>query len=263
MAECILMQVGGGIQSDDLDATASNVLSGKKYMGSDTDSDIGTGTMANNGAVSKTFTPTASAQSYTVPLGYHNGSGKVTVNATPTQTKTINANLQAQTVKPDSGKFLSAVNVGAISGNNFVATNIKKGVTLDITSGGNTIYSMTGTYAPSNKAVMVGIVSQDNADSASIQYICTNVGVFYCVIDYNTDIKINGVNVITGNVNNSEGVNTGTNYHVQNMGRQSSGEGRSPFRFQPIKRGDVITITKKQLPDGFPTVSVMGVVVYD
>lgn len=40
-----------------------------------------TGTMTNNGAVSKTFTPGASSQSYAIPAGYHNGSGKVTCNA--------------------------------------------------------------------------------------------------------------------------------------------------------------------------------------
>ena len=37
--------------------------------------------MTNNGAVSKTLTPSsASTVSYTIPAGYHNGSGKVTVS---------------------------------------------------------------------------------------------------------------------------------------------------------------------------------------
>ena len=35
--------------------------------------------MTNNGAVSKTITPSASSQTYTIPAGYHNGSGKITV----------------------------------------------------------------------------------------------------------------------------------------------------------------------------------------
>ena len=34
--------------------------------------------MANNGAVSKTLN---AGQSYTIPAGYHNGSGKVTANS--------------------------------------------------------------------------------------------------------------------------------------------------------------------------------------
>ena len=40
--------------------------------------------IVNNGAISKTITPSTSSQSYTVPKGYHNGTGKVTVNAAPT-----------------------------------------------------------------------------------------------------------------------------------------------------------------------------------
>ena len=40
-----------------------------------------TGSMKNNGAVTKTFTPSTSSQSYTIPAGYHNGSGKVTCKA--------------------------------------------------------------------------------------------------------------------------------------------------------------------------------------
>ena len=37
--------------------------------------------MKNNGAVSKTITPSSSSsQTYTIPAGYHNGSGKVTVS---------------------------------------------------------------------------------------------------------------------------------------------------------------------------------------
>lgn len=41
---------GGGVNSDDLTATASQVLTGKTYVGKDTDDDAGTGTMPNIGA---------------------------------------------------------------------------------------------------------------------------------------------------------------------------------------------------------------------
>ena len=43
-----------------------------------------TGTMANNGAVSTTLN---CGQSYTIPTGYHNGSGKVTANSLASQTQ--------------------------------------------------------------------------------------------------------------------------------------------------------------------------------
>ena len=60
-------------------AVASDVLSGKTFTNA---SSVNiSGTMTNNGAISKTITPSASTQSYTIPKGYHNGSGKVTVNA--------------------------------------------------------------------------------------------------------------------------------------------------------------------------------------
>lgn len=58
------------------DATASDVLTGKTFSGA-----VGsgvTGTMPNNGAVSGQATP---SQPYTIPAGYHNGSGIVTANS--------------------------------------------------------------------------------------------------------------------------------------------------------------------------------------
>lgn len=63
-------------------ATAADVLSGKIIVDS-TKKEI-TGTMPNNGAISKSITPSTSAQYYTIPAGYHNGSGKVNVAAAPT-----------------------------------------------------------------------------------------------------------------------------------------------------------------------------------
>ena len=46
-------------------------------------------TITNQGAVTKTFTPSTSSQSYTIPKGYHNGSGKVTCNAITTKTQSV------------------------------------------------------------------------------------------------------------------------------------------------------------------------------
>ena len=56
-----------------LTATASNVTSGQTFVGSD--GVIATGTMVNNGAVSESL---AIGETYTIPAGYHNGSGTVT-----------------------------------------------------------------------------------------------------------------------------------------------------------------------------------------
>lgn len=100
------------------DATAANILSGKQAM---TENGRVTGTMTNNGAVSKSITPSTSAQSYTVPAGYHNGSGKVTVAAAPTSlidgTATAANVLSGQTFFCDSytAKTGTMTNNGAVS----------------------------------------------------------------------------------------------------------------------------------------------------
>lgn len=94
---------GGGVTPIG-DATDGDVLSGKTYMNANGAS---TGTMTDNGAVSKTLNTTTT--SYTVPEGYHNGSGTVSIT---TQTKSCTPTTSSQTITPDSGKVLSSVSVG-------------------------------------------------------------------------------------------------------------------------------------------------------
>ena len=89
-------------------AGAGDVLSGKTFTNSSTVGE--TGSMTNNGAVSATLNTTTT--SYTVPAGYHNGSGTVSIT---TQTKSATPSTTAQTISPDSGKVLSSVSVAAIS----------------------------------------------------------------------------------------------------------------------------------------------------
>lgn len=67
------------------------------------------GTMVNNGAVTKTLS--TSTTSYTIPAGYHSGTGKVSIT---TETKNATPTKSAQTITPTSGKVLSSVSVAAI-----------------------------------------------------------------------------------------------------------------------------------------------------
>lgn len=96
--------------------TASDVLTGKVFT--DKDGKVTTGTMANNGAVSQTLNTTTT--SYTVPKGYHSGSGKVSIT---TETKTATPTKSTQTISATSGKVLSSVTVNAIPSDYITTTD--------------------------------------------------------------------------------------------------------------------------------------------
>ena len=88
-------------------ATAADVLSPAVIVKAN--GDIAAGTMANNGAVSKTLNTTT--KSYTIPAGYHNGSGKVSIT---TEGRSVEPTEARQTISPASGKVLSSVTVNPI-----------------------------------------------------------------------------------------------------------------------------------------------------
>ena len=88
-------------------ATAADTLTGKVFVTSD--GTVTTGTMANNGAVTKALD--AATTSYTIPKGYHSGAGKVSVNV---ETKEVTPTKAAQEIVPSTGKLLSKVSVAAI-----------------------------------------------------------------------------------------------------------------------------------------------------
>ncbi len=73
--EGILQKSGGGAASDECTATRAMILKGVTAITSDSEDEPVEGTMTNQGAQTVTL---GYGGAYTIPEGYHNGSGKVT-----------------------------------------------------------------------------------------------------------------------------------------------------------------------------------------
>lgn len=88
-------------------ATAADVLTGKIIVLSD--GTVVTGTMANNGAISKVLD--ATTVEYTIPKGYHPGTGKVKITV---EQRTVTPTKASQVITPPSGSVLGQVTVSPI-----------------------------------------------------------------------------------------------------------------------------------------------------
>ena len=132
----------------DVDATAADVLDGKYIV--ESDGTLTEGTMPNNGTVTQKLDATTGKQSYTIPAGYHSGSGTVSItleerSATPAP--------NAQTITASTGKVMSKVTVNAIpakygdtTGDDAVAANLLSGKKAHTIVNG-TATQITGTMA--------------------------------------------------------------------------------------------------------------------
>ena len=113
MGECLIIRGGGGTDTSNANATAGKVLSG--YTCYVNDSKI-TGTMPNQGTKTASLNP---GGSYTIQAGYHNGSGKISVNSLSSQTSaTANAGriLSGRTAWVGGSKLTGTMtNRGAVS----------------------------------------------------------------------------------------------------------------------------------------------------
>ena len=148
-----------------VNATAGDVLAGKVIVDS-TGASV-TGTMANNGAVSQTLDATTGKQSYTVPAGYHNGSGTVSITL---EEKSVTPSTSSQNVTPTSGKVLSKVTVGAIP-SNFGDTTNDDAVAADILSG-KTAHSYNSTTGAA--VAVTGSMTNNGAVSKTLDATTNN-----------------------------------------------------------------------------------------
>lgn len=117
-------------------AVAADVLANKIIVTATGESVAGT--MPNNGAVTQTLS--GAKTSYTVPKGYHDGNGVVSIS---TETKTATPTTSSQDITPTDGKVLTKVTVGAIPANYGDATDADA-VAGDIVAGKVAITSVDG-----------------------------------------------------------------------------------------------------------------------
>lgn len=108
-------------------AAAGDVLTGKVIVLAD--GTVTTGTMTNNGAVSKTLD--ATTVSYTIPKGFHSGTGTVKIVV---ETETVTPSKSTQTITPTSGKVLSKVTVNPIPAE-YITTDDATATAADILAG--------------------------------------------------------------------------------------------------------------------------------
>lgn len=136
--------------------TAPDVLTGKVFTTST--GVVTTGTMPNNGAVTQTLNTTTT--SYTVPKGYHSGSGKVSITL---ETKSATPTKSSQTITPTSGKVLSSVTVAAIP-SDYITTS-------DATAAATEILSGKVAYVKGSK--VTGTMANNGSVSKSIDGLTT------------------------------------------------------------------------------------------
>lgn len=123
-----ILAIESGADTSVVTATAPDVRSGKIIIDSNGNKVVGS--MPNIEAVSQTLKPTATV--YNIPLGYHDGTGKVSISV---EEKTVSPTTSEQTVVPSTGKVLSEVNITAIQTEIKTATPQTESQTITPSSG--------------------------------------------------------------------------------------------------------------------------------
>ena len=158
----------GGV--DDVNFSASDLLTGKSA--NDSNGEKINGTMPNNGAKTATLN---CGGTYTIPAGYHNGSGKVTANSLASQT---NANatakdiIKGKTAWVNGSKLTGTATVESLGG-----IPILYSVTMNGIANG---YTFPYTAAPDVNYVV--IIMKDNTNNKvyiTSRYTTTNYPSFF------------------------------------------------------------------------------------
>lgn len=180
-------------------AAAPDVLATKVFIAAD--GTTTTGTMSNNGAVSKTLDATTGNQSYTIPAGYHNGNGKVTVVL---EEKSVTPSTASQNITPTAGKVLSKVTVNAIpkqygdaTGKTATAAGLLEGETaIGWDSAEEKAVPITGTM-PNNGAVGTTLDATNDKQSYNVPAGYTTGGTVSIVLEEKSATPTKSAQTIT------------------------------------------------------------------
>ena len=140
--------------SGDGDATAAQILSGKTAW---VKGKKVTGTMANRGAVSQTLN---AGGSYTIPAGYHNGSGKITV-----------ASLSSQTDGTATASQILSGKTAWVDGKKITGTMANRGAVSQTLNAGGSYTIPAGYHNGSGKITVSSLSSQTQANATAAQIL--------------------------------------------------------------------------------------------
>lgn len=247
----------------------SDVLAGKTFS-NENDIDL-VGTMPNNGAVTRTLN--TSTTSYTIPQGYHDGSGAVSIS---TQEKTVTPSTSAQNVTPDSGRVLSKVTVNAISTQTKTVTAGTAAASVTPDSGkylSRVTYNPTPTQektaTPTTRSAAAAVVTPDggmhlskvtvntsyvpNTNSATYTYPANSTGGTVDLGDTNAYRYVNAANVYAKGV--ADGVAAPESYQVVAL------EGSNAITRSNLAMNGLYILTVSVCGDRWPTFDYSGLTV--
>lgn len=174
---------GGGSDLSDATAVESQVLSGNTFYAGE-DNDLRTGSMANRGNVTSTLNCGAS---YTIPAGYHAGSGKITANSLASQTS---ATASAASILSGSTAWVNGSKLtGSMPNRGSVSSTLNCGGVYTISAGyhsgsgkitANSLASQTSaTASPGNihSGVTAWVNGAKLTGTAAVHYYTTGVGI--------------------------------------------------------------------------------------
>lgn len=262
MARAIWLPGGGGADLDVVTAGAGDVLAGKVIVGPDGEPLTGTlalsgnasdgqvlngqtyyntdaktkrtGTMPNRGAVNQSL---AINGSYTIPAGFHNGSGKVTQDIPTKGAQTYTPGTANQTIA--AGQYLTGPQT--IKGDpNLISANIVKGKTIFGVPGVAEEYK-----TPASMPSYVGTITYHNGTatlSNGQNYLEITQNAFNgakSIARFNTAVNLSGWNYINTTVKSSRAykvyIGISKNTNLQNFAFDAQWVGTNPNTAGDVK----------------------------